>query len=244
VLQRRLLVGSGIGLGLALAAVLVSWLPANHDAVRLVDGRSVPAQTGAAAGYVGQFEGGTSAVGPAPMTEAQQPSGATWAAPITMAVSQTLHVGEMGDLLIGLGTNAGVGEISFTLRFDANVLQARTGTEGDWAVGDGIEAHFVADISDAGDRVEIRKTISGKPLAGHGGSVALVQFQAIAPGTTSIRIADIMVKDLTGNSIAFSLSPSSVRVIVPYLPPPLPEAAQPDGATRSEALATEADTGD
>jgi hypothetical protein len=227
-----------------LAAVLVSCLPANHDAVRLVDGRSVPAQTGAAAGYVGSLKGGTSAVGPAPMTETQQPSGATWAAPITMAVSQMLHVGEMGDLLIGLGTNAGVGEISFTLRFDGNVLQARTGTEGEWAVGDGIESHFVAEISDAADRVEIRKTISGKPLAGHGGSVALVQFQAVAQGTTSIRIADIMVKDLTGNSIAFSLSPSSVRVIVPYLPPPLPEAAQPDGATRSEALATEADTGD
>jgi len=182
-------------------------------------------------------------VGLAPITE-QQPSGAAWAAPITMAVSQTPHVGEMSDLIIGLGANAGVGEISFTVQFDANVLQARTGTEGDWAAGEGMEAHFVAEIPDAADRVEIRRTVSGKALAGHGGSVALVQFQAVAPGTTSIRITDVMVKDLAGHSMAFSLSPSNVPVIVQSPPPPLPEAAHRRGATPNEVPATEADTGD
>ena len=69
-MQRRLLVGSGIGLGLALASVLVSRLPASHDTVRMVDGRT-PAQASASTGYIGSLKGGTSAVELAPMTERQ-----------------------------------------------------------------------------------------------------------------------------------------------------------------------------
>ena len=111
-----------MGLGLALASVLVSRLPASHVTVRMVDGRT-PAQASASTGYIGSLKGGTSAVELAPMTERQQPSGATWAAPITMVVSQTPRVREMGDLRFDENVLRGVppnqGERRITLSFNA-----------------------------------------------------------------------------------------------------------------------------
>ena len=121
--------------------------------------------------------------------------------------------------------NAGVGEISFTVQFDPNVLQVRAGTEGDWAAGAGVDTHsFAAEISDEGDRVQIRRAVSDQRAGMAGGSVAIVQFQAVAPGTTSVMITDVVVKDLAGRSMASAVSASNLQMTVDSVPPPQPEA--------------------
>ena len=97
------------------------------------------------------------------------PSATTgFAVPITVAAPQKLTVGEMNELVVGVGANAGVNEISFTVQFDPNVLQVRAGTEGGWAVGAGLDARFAADISDAG-RPRANSQRSVRPAGGHGG---------------------------------------------------------------------------
>ena len=108
---------------------------------------------------------------------------------------QKLLVGEMNDLVIGVGANAGVGEIGFTVQFDASVLQVRAASQGDWAVDVGVNPRFAAEISGAEDRVQIRSAVSGQRVGRSGGSVAVVQFQPVAPGTTSVLITDVVVKD-------------------------------------------------
>ncbi len=147
-----------------------------------------------------------------------------FAVPITVAAPQKVLVGEMNDLVVGVGANGGVSEISFTVRFDANVLQVRAGREGDWAVDAGLNTRFAAEISDWEDRVQIRSAVTGQRVGTMaGGSVAMVQFQAVAPGTTSVMITDVVVKDVAGRSIASAVSASNLQMTVDSVPPSQPE---------------------
>ncbi|CAN5207135.1 hypothetical protein BH11PSE9_BH11PSE9_00370 [soil metagenome] len=127
----------------------------------------------------------------------------------------------MEDVVISIGAGAAVGEVGFTIRFDPNVLQARAGSEGDWAAMPGDGARFVAEISGAEDRVQIRSARSVKRLSGAGGSIALVQFQAVAPGSTWVLISEVTVKDVSGNALPFTLSPASLQVTAEPPAPPL-----------------------
>src|SRR6266576_939861 len=172
---------SGIGLAAALDLWLW-WLPAD-EVVEVASGKA-----NAKAGL--QSTGSpASLVWPTPSTPAISiaappvplsvlPFATTgFAVPITVAAPQKLQVGEPNDLVVGVGASAGVNEISFTVQFDANVLQVRAGTEGDWAMDAGLNARFVAEISEERDRVQIRSAVSGQRVGSAGGSVAIVQFQ-------------------------------------------------------------------
>jgi hypothetical protein len=149
--------------------------------------------------------------------------------PITVAAPGTLFVGEMGELVVTVGANAGLDEIRFSVQFDPDVLQARAGVQGDWAVDVGINPRFAAEVSEEGDRAQVRSTAPGQGMGTSGGSVAIVQFQAVAPGATSVRITDVVVKDLAGRPIPSALSGSSRQVTVEDLPPPQTEAWQSRG---------------
>jgi hypothetical protein len=142
-----------------------------------------------------------------------------FAVPITVAAPQKLVVGEMNDLVVGVGANGGLSEVSFTVQFDANVLQVRAGTEGDWAMDAGLKTQFAAEISDKEDRVQIRSSVSGQRVSLAGSSVAIVRFQAVAPGTTSVLITDVAVKDLTGRLTESVVSASNLRMTVDSVPP-------------------------
>ena len=245
--QRPLMAMSGIGLAAALALWLW-WLPAD-EVVEVASGKA-----NAKAGL--QSTGSpASLVWPTPSTPAISiaappvplsvlPVATTrFAVPITVAAPQKLQVGEMNELVVAVGANAGVNEISFTVQFDADVLQGRAGTEGSWAEGAGLDARFAAEVSETGDRVQIRSAVSGQRTGVAGGSVAIVQFQAVAPGTTSIVITDVVVKDLAGRSIASAVS-ASLQMTVDSVPPPQPEAWRQRGAVAVEPPTETTEVGD
>ena len=144
------------------------------------------------------------------------------AVPISVAIPQKVLVGEMGDLVVGVGANTDVSEIAFIAQFDGQVLQVRAGTQGNWAVDVGVNPHFTAEISGAEDRVQIRSTVSDQGAGLAGGGVATVQFQAIAPGTTFVLITDVVVRDSRGRSTMSELSASNLQVTVDSVPPPQP----------------------
>jgi hypothetical protein len=137
---------------------------------------------------------------------------AAFAVPITVSMPRKLLVGEMNELIIGVGANAGIGEIGFTVQFDASVLQVRSASQGGWAVDVGVNPRFAAEISGAEDRVQIRSAVSGQRVGRSGGSVAVVQFQPVAPGTTSVLITDVVVKDANGKPMMPALSASNLQV--------------------------------
>lgn len=136
------------------------------------------------------------------------------AVPITVSIPPKLVVGEMNDLVIGLGANGRVREIAFVVQFDANMLQVRAASQGDWAVDVGVNPRFAAEISAAEDRVRIRSALSAPRASNSGGSVAVVQFQPIATGTASVLITDVVVKDADGKPMRAALSASNLQVTV------------------------------
>jgi hypothetical protein len=150
------------------------------------------------------------------------------AVPVTVTAPRNLIVGEMNDLVIGLGPNEGVGEISFAVQFDGNVLQVRAAAEGDWAYAAGGKAQFESDISDREDRLQVRSAMSGQPVGTTGGSVAVVRFQAVAPGTTSVLVTDVVVKDVSGRWVAAAVSTASPQITVDSVPQRPPEASRQD----------------
>ena len=140
------------------------------------------------------------------------------AVPIAVTAPQKVLVGEVNELAVHVGVNAGFSEIGFTVRVDPNVLQVRSGTQGSWAVAVGVNPRFAAEISDTEDRVQVRSALSGQRAGLAGGSVATVQFQAITTGTTSVLISDVVVKDSSGRSMLPALSASNLQVTVESVP--------------------------
>lgn len=177
---------------------------------------------------------------PAPSIAAQPAHARVALVPITVTSPQNLLVGEQTDLVVGVGANVDVGEVSFTVQFDPDVLQVRAGTEGDWtATSARPEASFAAEISEAADHVRIRSTVAARRAVATGGSVAVVQFQAVAPGTSSVVIADVTVKDLAGNPMPVLLSSPRFQVTAERVPPAPTEALQSHGLAPADAPATE-----
>lgn len=229
-------------LALAITVGLLHW-PSAPGGVAGLGGGNPPARpnalpVGSAAPFDWMKTAAPAAMQVAPMP--RQPAAKALPAPITVAVAQKLLVGEMGELSIVLDANAGIGEIGFTVQFDGNALQARAVTEGNWAAGAGVGARFVADISGAEDRVQIHSVVSGRRLAGVPPSVAIVQFQAVAPGISTVLISDVTVKNLEGNPMPVLLSSSNLQVSAESLPPPLPAALRPRGDVPTEVPVAEA----
>jgi hypothetical protein len=144
------------------------------------------------------------------------------AASITLAGPSALQVGELGELVVALGPGPGIRTLGITVRFDPDVLQARMAAPGTWAgagVG-GADVVFVADIPEDAARAEIRSTVPGDRANAAGGTVAMLQFQAVGPGVTQVQVTGIRAWDHAGRPAAFPWPMPGLRVTVVAAPPP------------------------
>ena len=235
-MQRRFWVVIGVALAAALA--LWAWRPANQEPTRLARGEPQAAVASAPSpASLGQTAAASQAAQPAHLVEPTRAvRGST--VPVTVVAPQQLQVGEIGELVFRVDASRGVGEVGFTMLFDPNTLQARFGTEGDWSAGVGLDARtFLAEISEEGDRAQIRSMVSGERGRMAGDSVAIVSFQALAAGPTFVTITDVVVKDLAGRPMAPAIAASNLQITVNPAPPPgawrqrLAPSAEPPSAT-------------
>ena len=193
VMQRRLMAMSGIGLAAALA-LWAWWLP---PTTRSSSGQRQGEREGGSASqraHPPPSSGRTPSTPATPDWRTPVPSSVPpfattgFAVPITVAAPQKLLVGEMNELVVGVGANAGINEVSFTVQFDADVLQVRAGTEGSWAEDAGAQRTF------RGRDLRRRKTAYrfAAPCRASGQASPAApspscNSRPLRPGTTSVR---------------------------------------------------------
>lgn len=142
---------------------------------------------------------GVPATSPAPVRSTRTDlAGQGGAAVFAVAAPRRLMVGDVEELFVDVEARDGLGEISFTVQFDPDLLQVRAGFEGEGSAIPGQPRRFVAEIAPAEDRIQIRSFVG----AGLAGRVAIVQFQAVAPGSTSVIVSDASAVDRAGRPIA------------------------------------------
>lgn len=159
----------------------------------------------------------------APPAEAAPPALAQ--VPITLTAPARLGLGEQAELLVGLATHAAVGEVSFRLDVDPDVLQLRTASPGERVLADGLEARFDAEIPENADRALIRSVLPGGRVGTAGGTVALLQVHAVALGSTTVRLSELTVRDPGGRLMPVLLPASTLRLTVEAQPASMPAAA-------------------
>ena len=216
----------------SVAAVLAWWLGSpSEGGIALVEDRpqpertrTVPAQSGTTAASLVSPTWALPA--PAQPVPSLPPPGLA-TLPVTLTAPPTLQVGEQAELGVAVGTDPTVEEIGFTVRFDPNVLQARAGNRGGWAAANDPDLRFAAEVSEPADQVRIRNAAVGMRAGTAAGSVALVQFQAVAPGTTKVTLTDMTIKDRSGRTMPVLMSTSTVQVTAEPAPPPAPGARLP-----------------
>jgi len=105
-------------------------------------------------------------------------------------------------------------QVALALEFDPGVLRVVGVRRGDLMAKRGAAAELSYGIDDARGRVAVQlaEIPGGDPLNG-GGDLCTVEFMAVAPGRSPLRIADVTVTDLNGDGVGASvLAPQAVDV--------------------------------
>ena len=159
---------------------------------------------------------------PADHLAIKRPAPSLTNASITLTGPSVLHVGEQGELVVGLGPNLGVRTLSVSVRFDRDVLQARMAAPGTWAARHGADTSFAAEIAEDAARADIHSTVSvGAQAVAAGGSVAVLQFQAVAPGVSEVTITEARALDQARRPVALLLPMPAWRVTAVSPPTPV-----------------------
>jgi hypothetical protein len=113
----------------------------------------------------------------------------------------------MHELVVAIDAPSGIGRVAFTVSVDPGFLQIRSAGEGDWGNDAGVTSSFTAEIGSAEDQVVIQSELAGGTHGKRSGSIAVVQFEAVAPGTVTITVSGVSMSDPAGRAIPFAEAP-------------------------------------
>ncbi|HLK69399.1 MAG TPA: cohesin domain-containing protein [Bryobacteraceae bacterium] len=128
--------------------------------------------------------------------------------------SSSVSPGAVFTLDVNVDSVSDLYAYQFDLKFDANILQALSETEGDFLASAGSTLFFSGSIDNTGGSVTgTGDTLEG-PIPGASGSGVLAQFsfQAVAAGTTSIDILSDILLDSTLSGISTDVEGGTVSV--------------------------------
>jgi hypothetical protein len=199
----------------ALAVVLAwwGWWPSTHNGIEEGATQRKPDQALALRSYSAVLPAESRPPTPGEPMSRQGASVGHATMPIRLQAPATLNVGEQAELAVSMGSVPPDGEVHLTIRFDPDVLQARAVSPGEWAVGINADLRFAFEIAEAADRVHIRYAAVGGRASSAAGTMAVVQFQAVSPGTSKVWISEATLKGRSGQSMPILLSSASLQVM-------------------------------
>jgi hypothetical protein len=123
--------------------------------------------------------------------------------------------GEAFDVHVVFDGRQAIERIAFEIDYDPTLLRVRTLEEVDYSQrASGERTFFIADrLSDG--RVVAVMTMGGDVWGpAYRVRAAVAQFEALAPGSTQIRISNIQVNDRTGRSIEWTASGEQMAIVL------------------------------
>ena len=135
-------------------------------------------------------------------------------APVRIEVStgEIVGLGQPYELVVRMDPPRRATRLSFTVSADPGMLRVRSVRGGDSSNVDA--SGFIIEDGPASGQTTIRMDLSNAMLGNGGGSMAVVQFEALAPGTVTIVISDIAISDAAGTTIPSAASSLTVQAEV------------------------------
>jgi hypothetical protein len=124
-----------------------------------------------------------------------------------LEVPPQVEVGQRHDLVVRIDEGNGIRGIAFTVSVDRSGLLLHGATAGGWLRTASTAANFSYEVSSGEDSIAVRVDVKDGSLASGSGAIAVVQFEAVAPGPTAFQLSDVRLSDVRGNAIPF-VSPS------------------------------------
>lgn len=123
-------------------------------------------------------------------------------------------MGQGFDVRVAIAGRQAIGRIVVELSYDASRLKARTLDEIDYAGRAELDRAFSINPLDEGHVELVLDKKRSEVGSGLPASVRLVQFEALAPGRTEIRVASISVSDPTDRSLQWAAAGQERTIIV------------------------------
>ncbi len=118
----------------------------------------------------------------------------------------TAKVGEAFDYIVTIDAKQAVGRITLEVSYDPALLRVRTSEEIDYTNRHDAEGGFSAKETSDGRLAVVRVVRDGsRPILGSV-RIAVVQFEAVAPGTAQISVSNISAFDSADTALSLAVS--------------------------------------
>jgi hypothetical protein len=142
------------------------------------------------------------------------PAGAMPALHLRFEAPHSVAVGQAFDYLVIVDSLQSVGRISLQVTYDPALVRVRSVEEVDYATRAGVERSFASEESTDG-RVSLFLAVrpGSRPMAATE-RVAVVQFEAIAPGWAQIAVDNIEASDIAHQALTIGVPDRQSLVVV------------------------------
>jgi hypothetical protein len=104
--------------------------------------------------------------------------------------------------------------VTFTISADPDLLELVVATRGEWAARGDPTPAFEARISAEDNRIVIRAEAGDQSSANESASIAIVQFEGMAPGSATVTVSEIAASDLAGARIPVAAHSAKAEILV------------------------------
>jgi hypothetical protein len=116
---------------------------------------------------------------------------------LQVTAPSAVQAGEVFHAWIHVEAYGGLRELAFTVRYEKALLSLVDRSEGDFARLGGIPAEWVANEPSDGN-VEVSFKVRNGLAVAAAGSIAVLEFEALKPGASTIRLQNVTAIDPTG----------------------------------------------
>lgn len=136
--------------------------------------------------------------------------------------SATVNTGDTFNIAVDIAEASDLYGFQFDVTYDPSILQLQSISEGPFLATAGSTFFIPGTIDNgAGDASSNADSLLGPgPGAAGSGTLAILDFRAIASGTSALSLANIILLDSNLNNIAFTSTDGSVTVSSPSVPEP------------------------